>query len=850
MAIRILWSLEEAVIMLDFLLKNINGEIDRKEAISAVSKELRERAMRNGIEIDDIFRNTNGITFQMSSMENILTDGKRGLAKPAKVFYEAVELYRNDNLAYLQLLKEARKMPESKSVQDRFFEWMEKQVSPSRLADMFLVVQDIESFCIDRKILRKKLFETTDLPTIRQVHNTVTSNKIFRRIYKNKLSKMESLILQYHRFLRAEAKKEEKQKMPLIPEVSSNTSENAPVRVAEAHSSTETTIESKESIKPLNQQIEREKFNLWMQKSGLSNSATRCYISALNSFSVYLSNKAGKRISVYEESAQSLQTLRDSISSDAEMKNLNLQYHSHISAGLNKLISYRSGEVIVTASPKKTVKDEITQTESIPKIDLPDFSKTGNNSVDPELEQFDKILRDNFAEGLLPNALRLDKFRMFFEDEFGYEPTADDDLLIQQLKKVGNFMDDRIYPKQDAKQSNLIADILTEIINTLNYGAKCIYFSCVIERWRTELANELNIYNEETLKALLAAQNVSGLILTDYVLKATKQKVYPEENVVEVMRECHSFMNYEQLANRLWFIPIDTIKHTLVTTPSIVNVDAETYFYASNFPASTAELQQIKELMVKKLDEKGYLVAPDIYSIIQSCHTVAINTEGYKDWAYRNVFKYIFREDFEFGSSVISKKGNALEMWQVYRGYCQEHERITLDDLKQLKDELGVTIYWDTVMDEMIRINSEELIRKDLIHFDVDAVDTVLEEMCPGDYLPLKDITLFLHFPSVEYPWNSFMLESYLSISKKFCLFHASYANHGAFGVMVRRDSKFADYKSVVVDMLSRSDEWQTTKQALALIVDKGYQARKKWAGFEKVTQEASLIREKLLEGK
>ena len=208
MAIRILWSLEEAVIMLDFLLKNLNGEIDRKEAISAVSKELRERAVRNGIEIDDIFRNINGITLQMSSMENILTNGRRGLAKPVKVFREAVELYKNDNPTYLRLLKEARKLPESKSVQDRFSEWMEKRVSPSRLADIFLVVQDIENFCIDRKILRKKLFETTDLPTIRQVHDTVTSNKIFRRIYKNNLSKMEFLILQYYRFLRDEAKKE------------------------------------------------------------------------------------------------------------------------------------------------------------------------------------------------------------------------------------------------------------------------------------------------------------------------------------------------------------------------------------------------------------------------------------------------------------------------------------------------------------------------------------------------------------------------------------------------------------------------------------------------------------------
>ena len=851
MSVRILWSLEEAIIMLDFLLKSLNGELERKDAISAVSKELRERAVKNGVEIDDVFRNINGITLQMSSMENIYTDGKRGLEKPVKVFREAVELYKNNTPKYLRLLKEARGVPEQKSVQDRFFEWMEKQVSPSRLADMFLVVQDIESFCIDRKILRKKLFETTDLPTIRQVHNTVTSNKIFRRIYKNKIDKMESLILQYHRFLRAEAKKNQEKKEVCPPQEDIHPiSSSTPEIIIETKTAEKHELEPKVARPVLNQQVEREKFNVWMQKSGMSNATARCYVSALNSFSVYLSNKAGQRVSVYEEDNDRLRELRDLLSNDPEMKNLNVQSHSQISAAINKLVMYRSGEVIKSSVQKASRNKMVSSNEPIPKIELPDFSDMGNGTdQDQGIERFDKILKDNFSEGLLPNALRLDKFRMYFEEEYGYEPTSDDDQLLNQLKRAGTFMDGRIYPKQNEKQSNLTADILTIIVNTLNDGARCIYFDCVLEKWRMELADQLNVYNVETLKALLIAQHVSGLVMTDYVLKATEQKVYPEENVVEVMKANHSFMNYEQLKDKLWFIPIDVIKHTLVTTPSIVNVDAETYFYAPNFPASSEELQQIKLFMINKLDEKGYLVAPDIYSIIHNnCQTVAINTAGYKDWAYRNIFKYIFRDDFEFGSSVISKKGNALEMWQVYRGYCREHERITLDDLKQLKDELGVTIYWDTVRDEMVRISTNELVRKDLIHFDIDAIDAVLDEMCPGDYLPLKDITMFLHFPSIEYPWNSFVLESYLTISKKFCLYHAGYANHGAFGVMVRRDSNFSDYRSVVVDMLSKSNQWKNTKQALELIVDKGYQARKKWVGFDKVTQEASLIRERILE--
>ena len=848
MAVRILWSLGEAAIMLDSLVKCLEGEVTRKEAIASVSKELRDLAKKDGKEIDDTFRNINGITLQMSSMENILTEGKRGLAKSVKVFREVVDLYKNDNTAFQQLLKETRQLQKSNTVQDRFFEWLEKQVSHATLADMFLVVGDIERFCIERNILKKKLFETTDLQTIRQVHNTVTSNKIFRRLYKKNLSKMESLILQYHRFIRAEEKSKRKEmsddiRVTKIPEEVNNG-----VELVNKHmESNEVIIEQDNKT---NQHITRDDFNSWMMSLGMSASTSRCYVSALNSFSVFLSNKAGKKVSVYEESKDRLMELRELLSTDQEMKNLNVQFHSQISAAITKLLQCRTGEAIQTSSVRSTRKDTSSINEPIPQISLPDFSGLGNDTNrNPEMEKLEKILNDKFTEGLLPNALRLDKFRMYYEEEYGCEATTDDQFLIEQLKCIGTFMDDRIYPRQDASQNNVIEEILTETICTLNAGARCIYLECVLERWRDELSKQLNVYNEQSLKDLLISQKVSGLIINDTVLKATTRKIYPEENVISVMKENHSFMNYEQLKAKIWFIPIEVIKHTLVTTPEIVNVDAETYFYAYNFPASAEELQQIKKYMYEKLETKGYLVAPDIYSIIHNkCCTVAINTDGYKDWAYRNIFKYLFRDDFEFGSSVISKKGNTIEMWQVYRGYCLEHERITLDDLKQLKDELGVTIYWDTVREEMIRINATELVRKDLINFDIDAIDAVLDEMCPNDYMPLKDISLFLHFPSIEYPWNDFVLESYLNISKKFCLYHASYANHGAFGVMVRRDSNFSDYKSVVVDMLAKSDEWKTAQEALTLVVKKGYQARKKWVGFEKITQEAGLMREKLLE--
>ncbi len=464
----------------------------------------------------------------------------------------------------------------------------------------------------------------------------------------------------------------------------------------------------------------------------------------------------------------------------------------------------------------------------------------------PKAEQFDYILRNCFENGLALNAIRLDQFRMIYENEFGSELTEDDDSLITQLKETGCFIDGRVYPKQEPKQNKLLHEIRLAIMEALNSGIGCVYISCVMERWRKPLADCLNIYNETTLKEALLSDEMSEVYATNTVFKLGKGKVFPEKEVLRYMKDCHTPVNYGQLEETLWYLPIDAIKHALTTEASLVQVDWETYLYAPNFPASAAELEQLSHAMQEKIDLKGFLVAKDIAEIVnEDCPAISINTSGYKDWAYRNVLKYIFRDEFEFGSSVVSTKGQKLEMWQVYREYCRSYERLTLTELKQFSNEIGVQIYWDDVLSEMVRINEVEMVRKDLIHFNIDMVDHVLEELCPDDYLPIKDIKLYLHFPTVEHPWNVFLLECYLlQYSKKFTLYHVSYSDSGVYGIIVRQDSLLKNYRSVIVDMLSHRNDWRNAQEALSLIVNTGCQARRRFSGLDEVVREASLLRE------
>jgi len=368
-----------------------------------------------------------------------------------------------------------------------------------------------------------------------------------------------------------------------------------------------------------------------------------------------------------------------------------------------------------------------------------------------------------------------------------------------------------------------------------------------MERWLKEL-HTINIYNEKALSDVLATKNMPDVYITDLVLKKTRKKVYPEKDVLEYMKGCHTPVAYEDLRYNLWFFPIDVIKRALVTSPSLVLVDLKTYMYAPNFPASTEDMQHLIKVMRARISEKGFLVSKDIASLIQEkCPIIAINTIGYKDWAYRNILKYLLSDYFEFSSSIVSEKGKKLEMYQVYRSFCYDHEHLTFRELKEFSHEVGVAIYWDDVLKEMIRIDKNNLVRNDKIHFNVDEIDRVLEELCQQDYIPIQQVKLFLHFPPIEYPWNSYVLESYLNHSKKFKLFHVCYTENGVFGVIAKANSQFENYQKIVIDMLSKSNEWNNAKNALELIVNKGYQARRRWTDFDSIVKEAQLRREKIL---
>ena len=194
------WDQYEAVVLLEGFLDILSNNFSRNEVIDRVSHDLRTMAINQGYEIDDVFRNKNGITFQIKSMESAYL-GYTVMKPASRLFTETVTLYRNSPSEYERMRKEAREMIDRNNEQ-KFMDYLASQVSHALFVEFSSFYPDIEAFCLKLHVLTKPLFETTDFETIKRVQQTIEQNKIFKITRRKNYAKIVAACRYYYVYVR------------------------------------------------------------------------------------------------------------------------------------------------------------------------------------------------------------------------------------------------------------------------------------------------------------------------------------------------------------------------------------------------------------------------------------------------------------------------------------------------------------------------------------------------------------------------------------------------------------------------------------------------------------------------
>lgn len=89
-----------------------------------------------------------------------------------------------------------------RTIEEQFMAWLAQNATASRLSELYLCYPEIEKHCLRIKVLKKPLFETTDLDTIKKVHKTISESRMFQLAHKKHMKRMVSAAQYYMAFIK------------------------------------------------------------------------------------------------------------------------------------------------------------------------------------------------------------------------------------------------------------------------------------------------------------------------------------------------------------------------------------------------------------------------------------------------------------------------------------------------------------------------------------------------------------------------------------------------------------------------------------------------------------------------
>lgn len=202
MAVRIPWDEEETALLIDTYLRVEAGQLPLKEAVATLSRQLRQRAKQSGVEIDDVFRNENGIRMRLAEIQYLMTGGISGFKNTSILYKNMAHLCITDMEQFQKILEKAKKgIKINEFSKDSFVNWLSDQVAEEKLSKIETALSDVNDYAIKKKILPGQLFEVTEPSHIARLRLSITMNWWLRTVQRAKHTAMMEACDYYERYL-------------------------------------------------------------------------------------------------------------------------------------------------------------------------------------------------------------------------------------------------------------------------------------------------------------------------------------------------------------------------------------------------------------------------------------------------------------------------------------------------------------------------------------------------------------------------------------------------------------------------------------------------------------------------
>lgn len=843
------WDKYEAVILLEGLLASIKGELTRSDAIKAVSRDLRTMALHRGMEVDEVYRNTNGISLQMKSMESAYLG--HTVFKPAtKLFADVAGLYHESYDKYQKLLNEARAMiGNRKTVEDDFMRYLAERMSPAQLSDLYRCYSEIETFCLKIKVLKNPLFETTDFETIKKVQRTIEQNKIFRITRRRQINKIVDAGRHYYNYIKeglyahltdektiegssTTAHEIPNQSAPDIGTAKAATPIPAYIKTEQGErlpqkSPSEQVHQRKSLGNDATCEINSRSFSLYLSETlKMADATCRSYSSAINNCEAFAREHHLTSWQLYATDKQTAQETIRLLLSNADFLVYNARQHNRFRAALQKFLGFIGSDLTWTAPAK-------------------DDSEPAETYRD---EGYEEVLRQYFKKGFrMESPLEIRKFKRYYTATHDRELTDPDDDISKKIKQLCIIYEGKAFLPDVMLSEELKDELLNYIESAFADGKAAIYYQAIFAEF-SDAFLDYHIHDADMLKSYLTFIGDGRFFINrSFISKTPDVSMDPLSEVRSCLQDYGRPATYDEIFAALPHLPQSKIKFILASNVEFVNNGRSEYFHESIVHLSDEELDGIAEIIQRTIDEKDFIGGNELYDAIRAKYPYIIDeNHALSMYGFRDALKAKLGDKFSFKGNIISRSGQELSMTDVFAKYARSHDTFTLSELQSLANSLATPIYFEAIYENSLRISQDQFVTKTAAHFPVEAMDEALDRICMGKYIPLLEATNFGALPYVGFPWNIFLLEHYVaSYSQKYMLLHSSFNGTEGAGAIVKRSAGIDSFDDLIVDLLANNQIEMKKAPVLQFLSDKGYLARRRYSEIESLIIKANAQRQR-----
>lgn len=448
----------------------------------------------------------------------------------------------------------------------------------------------------------------------------------------------------------------------------------------------------------------------------------------------------------------------------------------------------------------------------------------GIETVLPPPDFLVDILKTQFPSGFKFNSsiARKQLRRAIGEDQIRY---ITDDQLVKALREITVERGEKFFLPYTPEQQKLIDEIQATVDEILSRGYSCVYVDKLFERYSDRLMSTARI---NSVLELMERQGWEKNVLGTPNIGADVQKFFSTE---------HRPITLSELERELWFIPFEKLKTAASASLQVVAIKPDTYMDIDAFPLDADERLRAEELIKNALQSVPSITLEECRRIIcKEFPRVERETADYTTQGFGGVMRGLFGRKFSFNRNLVSAANEIVSKRQLFIDYCNEREEFTLDELQAFAEEINSQIEFKSVRKVAVRISATQFIRRDQIHFNVEAIDEGLNKLIV-DCRSIK--SLAMHFkelpPLFGYEWNEYILESYLfCFSEQFELINSVFSKL-SWGGAAGRKSLHLEFEDVAEKILAKSKRWKDRESALDLLVSEKILLRRAFKDIDEV---------------